>query len=79
MEEIDVMAIAYEIIPILRREKLTYNQAKKVLGCCEYLLGDECIVTRAAKSGAVQEFRDCVTQKGSTELYESTETFSTDG
>ena len=42
MEEIDLMDIAYRIIPILREEKLTYNQAKEVLECCEFLLGDEC-------------------------------------
>ena len=39
-KEPDVMMIALDIIPILQKEKLTYNQAKKVLECCEFLLGD---------------------------------------
>lgn len=42
MEEIELMDIAEKIIPILRAKNLTYNQAKEVLECCEFLLGDEC-------------------------------------
>lgn len=76
MEEIDLMDIAYRIIPILREEKLTYNQAKEVLECCGFLLGDECRML-CEESRVIQKTGNGITKKPGTEFHESTETFGT--
>ena len=77
MNEIELMDIAEKIIPILRAKNLTYNQAKEVLECCEFLLGDEC---RMSCEGSIvfQKSGDSVTKKPCAEFHESTETFGAD-
>lgn len=50
-DKVNFVKVAYELLGVLIKYELTYNEIKEVLRMCELLLGKECVLISRKKCG----------------------------